>query len=142
MPINQFSIGKDFTLSIALPTGALRLEGLTGFKSKQDTTDVRSKQLSGKTKHVMFPDSWSGTIMLDRRNQTLDAYISAREANYYNSIYEAPVSMMTTIQESDGSISQFRYTGVQLKLSDAGEWRGDALVKMTIDFVAEERKQA
>jgi hypothetical protein len=139
MSENGFSVGRDLTLTVVTSSGALGLSLITGWRSKQDIIDQKIKGLDGRTRHVRFPDGWSGSFNLERQNSTLDTYFAQLEANYYLGIGERPASITEIIAEPDGSISKWRYTGVLLKYDDAGDWAGDKTVKQALSFLSERR---
>lgn len=139
MPINGYSVGRDVSLDIISATGPLRFSQVVGFSSKPDITDQKIKGLDGVTRHLRFPDGWSGSFRIERRNSAVDDYFSQWEANYYAGQNENPCTITETIREADGSISQYRYTGVLLKLDNAGDWAGDKSVNISVSFVAERR---
>ena len=139
MPVNGFSVGRDVAIDIVAATGPLRFSLVTGFKSKMDITDKKIKGLDGITRHVRFPDGWGGSFSLERQDSTADDYFSQLEANYYAGQNEVPCTITETIQEVNGSITQYRYLNVLLRYEDAGEWKGDDTVKMQISFVAARR---
>jgi len=93
MPIQGYSVGRDYTLVIQTSTGALQPNKITAFKSKQDVTDVRVKRLDGITDHVRFFDGWSGSFDIERQDATLDNYFAQLEANYYAGINESPAQI-------------------------------------------------
>ena len=139
MPLNNFSVGHDLQLTVVTGSGPLVLNLVTEFQSKQDVTKVKSKGMDGITRNVNFPDGWSGSIMLDRRNSTIDDYFAQLEADYFNGIQHSSVNLTQTITEVNGSVSQYRYTKVVFDFEDAGSWAGDKLVKQKLGFVAEKR---
>ena len=141
MPVNGFSVGKDVTLVLVTQSGPLPFNRLTEFAAKMDTVDLKSKGIDGITKHLMFPDGWAGSFMLDRTDPTIDSYFAQYEANYYAGIDRRPASITEIISEPDGSITQWRYLNVFLKYDDAGPWKGDTQVKQKISFVAQTRIQ-
>lgn len=141
MPLNSFSVGRDISLDITGPNGPLLFSQITSFHRKQDSTDQKIKSLDGVTRHLRFFDGWSGDFEIERQDPTIDRYFSQLEANYYQGLNELPVTITETITEVDGSISQFRYVQVLLKLEDAGTYKGDASVHMKVSFVAARRIQ-
>jgi hypothetical protein len=141
MPINNFSVGRDITLTVVTSSGPLNLNLVTGFKSKQDSQENKIKGLDGITRHVRFYDGWSGNFNIERADSTVDDYFSQLEANYYAGINELPATITETIQEPNGAVTQYRYLNVLLKLDDAGDWAGDKSVKQTISFVAAQRQK-
>lgn len=139
MPINNFSVGRDISLSVITSDGPLNLGLVTEFTSKQDTTEQKVKGLDGIIRPVRFYDGWSGSFSVDRQNSGVDDYFTKLEANYYAGLNELPVTITETVQETSGAVSQYRYTGVLLKLDDAGDWKGDSTVKQKISFMASRR---
>jgi hypothetical protein len=139
MPLNGFSVGRDISLDIIGPSGPLRFNLITGFNSKPDITDQKIKGLDGITRHVRFPDGWSGSFDIARADSTIDDYFAQLEANYYAGLNEQPITITETITEVSGAVTQYRYLQVLLKLDDAGQWQGDQAVKQKLSFVAARR---
>jgi hypothetical protein len=139
MPINNFSVGRDISLTVVTASGPLGFNLLTDFQSKQDTTKKRIKGIDGKTRWVRFFDGWSGSLKLERRDSTVDDYFAQLEAAYYAGINEQAVSITDIKQEPNGGLTQYRYFGVLLDLDDAGKWSGDDTVIQSVSFVCERR---
>lgn len=88
---------------------------------------------------MRFFDGWSGSFHIERRDSTVDDYFVQLEAAYYAGLNEQAASITDIKQEPNGAITVYRYFGVLLDLTDAGNWAGDATVKQAINFVAERR---
>lgn len=136
---SQFSIGKDVTLDIIGPQGPLRFPILTGFEAKPSYKSIESKGLDGIDRYEDLPSGWNGTISLDRSNSAVDDFFAQKEANFYTGLSSTTVTITETIQETNGGVSQYRYTGVALTLQDAGSKTGDNKVPMKIGFRAGRR---
>lgn len=142
MPQNGYSIGKDITLTVMTSAGQLQINEITGFHSKQETTKSKVKKISGQTRTLRFFDGWSGSFDVERADSVVEDYFIQLEANYYAGVEEQPVTIMETIQNPGGKPpSQYLYTGVILSLDDAGDWKGDATVKIRVSFEAERKVQ-
>jgi len=139
MPFNNFSVGKDVTLQIVTQQGVLLSSLLTNFKSKQRTSDKTVKGLDGIMRPLFLPDGWEGNFEYERGSSDLDDFIASLEADYYAGDAITGATILETITETNGLVSQYRYEGVVFKLSDAGEWKGDSSVKMTLEFSASKR---
>ncbi|MDN2676706.1 hypothetical protein KIV45_15890 [Janthinobacterium lividum] len=139
MPLNGYSVGRDLSLDIIGPNGPINLNQIVGFTAKPDVTDKKIKGLDGITRHLRFPDGWSGSFDLERQNNVVDDYFSTLEANYYAGLNENPATITETIQEVDGSVSQYRFLQVLLTLEDAGSFKGDDTVHQKVRFVAARR---
>lgn len=139
MPQNSFSVGRDVSLDIITSNGPLSFGLITKFTSKQDIVDKKVKGIDGITRHVRFPDGWSGTFDIERQDSTLDDYFATQEQQYYDGIAEQACTITETISEVDGSVTQFRYLGVLLKFDDAGDKSGDSTITQKLSFLASRR---
>jgi hypothetical protein len=136
MPINGQSLGKDLSFTVVTPSGNLTFNGVTDYDIKPIFTDLKHKDLDGTTTYAYIPDGWSISIKLERRDATLDDYFAQLEASYFASNNLLPGTINEIIQESDGSISEYRYTNVVLKYDDAGNWKSDAYVAISLTGMA------
>lgn len=136
MPMNGYSVGRDITLVIQTPNGALILNKITSFSEKQETTEVRVKRLDGITDRLRFFDGWSGGLEVERQDSVVDDYFVNLEANYYAGINEQPCQIYDTKTEPNGTTTQYRRDGVYLSCDNAGEWQGDSTVKISLKFTA------
>jgi len=140
MPVNGYTVGKDYSLEIILPGGQpLILRKITNFKKKQEVIEDKRRGINGVREIVRFFDGWSGSFALDRADGTLDDYFAALEAGFYAGLPEQPVSLTETIQENSGAISQYRLTNMLLTLDDAGDVAGDKVVTQSVTFTASRR---
>jgi hypothetical protein len=141
MPMNSQTVGRDVSLDLFTSKGILAISAsaITKFDTTPVTTNTTSKGLDGVTRYGVFPDGWKGSIEVDRMNGNLDAYWAQIESDFYNGANTLPGTITETIQEPDGSISQFRYTGVMFDFKDAGTKVANQLVKQKLDFMAARR---
>jgi hypothetical protein len=141
MPVNSQSIGKDVSLDIYTSRGPLNVPAaaITNFTSQPQTTSTASKGLDGVTRNAVFPDGWQGTFEIDRLNDSIDAWWAQYEADYYAGVNLTGGTITETIAEPNGSVSQYRYTGVVLNFTNAGSRQGNQLIKQTLSFMASRR---
>jgi hypothetical protein len=140
MPTNNFSTGKDITLTIQTQAGALQLN-LTDFAAKPKTTMLESKNLNGIKQHAYIPDGYDLSFKLDRMDPTVDNFWAAYEAAYYAGFNQLSGMILETIKESDGSISQWQFNGVVIKVDDLGSWSGDKKVEQSLSGLATVRQK-
>lgn len=138
MPTNNFSTGKDVTLVIQTQTGALNLQ-LTDFAAKPKTTTLESKTLNGKKQHAYIPDGYDMSFKVDRMSPDVDNFWASFEAAYYAGLNQLSGVVFETIKESDGSITQWQFNGVVIKVDDLGSWSGDKKVEQSLSGMATER---
>jgi hypothetical protein len=144
MPITNtqgtFSVGRDCTVVLIGPFGRVDIQNVTGFDAKQETVALKSDRLDGVQMNAELPKGWTGSLECDRGDPTLDQLFAAIEAAWMNGGSYQVATMFQYIQENGGGTSTFAYDNVALKLTDAGNWRPDAVVKQTISFVANRRR--
>lgn len=142
MPMNGFNIGRDISLDVAGQDGQIVSFNLvTGFEKKQVTEKVAINGLDGVTRYLEIPEGWEGTIDVTRADRRLDDFVASLEDKYFAGQNVLGQSITETIQEPDGSISQWRYEGVMFRLSDAGKWKGKGDVQMRLDWCASRRRK-
>jgi hypothetical protein len=141
MAFNNFTVGRDVSVVLFDNTtrAILNVSEVTDFDCKQDTNDIKVKPITGEPVFLKLPDGWSGSLGIERRSPVLDNYIAGLEAAYYSGTNIIGASITETITEPDGTISQYRFTGVAFKMSDGGKFSGDTTVKMKLDFSASRR---
>lgn len=138
----DFSVGRDVSLDVVDPVlGVIRFAIKSGWKSEPQWVDLKVKQLSGEPIHDTVPDGHSVTFDLERKDATVESYFAAREEAYFNGAELSNVQITETIKERNGSITQFRYTGVSLKLTGAGTWAGNETTKQTVTGFAARKRQ-
>jgi len=141
MPLNSLSVGRDCTVQVFDPNagGVVTLKNITAFEAKPTTIQLKSKGLNGIVIHATEPDGWSGSFMIDRNGANVDRLFALLEANYYNGINIQSQTITETIQEADGTISQYQFIGVALTYSEAGQWTNGKQVSQKIDWNASQR---
>lgn len=137
MPVNGFNIGKDVTLDIVdAVQGPLRFKIKTRFEADPEYKDLRSEALDGVNRFGYVPAGHKLTFEFDRGDARVDDYFAARESDYFNGVVLPNVSVTETISNPDGSVSQYRYTDVALKLDKSGSFKSDSIVTQTISGMA------
>ena len=136
MPFNNFSVGKDVSITVVTSYGTLKFAGITDFMCDPMTTDLKTKLLDGTPRFGFIPDGYKGSFKVDRVDPTVDNYWAQVEADYYGGKNIQSGTINEIITEADGSITQWRYDGVILRLEKSGDWGGDKKVEQSISFEA------
>lgn len=139
MPANGFSVGRDISLTIYTSAGVIGTAALTNFESQQMTSEIKQVLLTGALLPAYLPEGWQGTAEFTRMDDTLDDYFAGAEASYYAGDALASAQITETITNPDGSVSQFAYQNVALKLDSPGSWAGNKEVKQKISWMAARR---
>lgn len=141
MAENDTNMGRDVVLNIMDPRrGLMRFGLMTGFDSKPQYNQLRSKALDGIPRFRNTPDGHRLTFNFDRQDRSIDDYFANVEEDYFNGAQLSEASITETITELDGSVSQWIYTGVSLTLTDGGTWKGDAITTQSIEAMASRKR--
>ena len=141
MPINGYNTGRDVALDINMPNGPVRLANITDFTSKEMTKSEESHGIDGVSRYQEIPKGWEGTIDIDRANSNADTAIAYLEGLYFAGLNVPASTIVETIQEPTGGITQWRYWGVQFKMDDHGSWKGDGKVTQKLGWKSSGRIQ-
>ena len=140
MPANGFNVGRDVKIIIKDPLqGTLRFRIKTGWKSEQVVKALESHGLDGNDRFANLPSGWRVNFDLDRADAAVDNYFANSEANYFAGQILGNVYIEEYITNADLSLSQFRYTNLAMRLTNGGDWKGDAITKQAIEGMASRR---
>ena len=132
MPINSFSVGRDLTFTVVGPNGNLTFSGVTDYNPKPKFNQLEHKDIDGTISNAAIPHGWDISINIDRKDPTVDNFFAVLEAAYFAGQNIGAGTISENIQEVDGSVSKFQYTGVSLTYENAGAWKGDAFVPISL----------
>lgn len=136
MAINNLAIGRDISLNIHSPNGEIFIPTVVSFTCKP-VPDVRtSVAMNGNVLFAPLPMGFNGTIEIDRTSPALEALWTAYENGYYSGENLLSNTITVTINEANGTISQWIATGVMFDAQDFGTWSGNDIVKQTLNFKA------
>ncbi len=141
MPANNLTTGRDLTFVLVGPYGTVRFSQVTDYSVKRESSKLSSKGLDGYTRRANVPDGYTISIKIDRSDATLDRLFARLDADYYAGVNIQGGTVVETIKELDGSVSQFRYEGVVLDLESAGDYKGDSFVSQSLGLMAERKIQ-
>jgi hypothetical protein len=135
---NSFNVGRDGAQVTIFDSnfGQVTISGITSFETKPMMVKLKSVHIGGRILHRPIPDGHEGTFELDRQDPSFEAYFSQAEANYFAQLPPSVIVITHTINNLDGSVSQFQYTDVALYPEDAGTWKGQDKVTEKFTFQA------
>lgn len=141
MAVNGLSIGKDVSVALITSYGPVNFNITTSFHPKAKYHDLRSVGLDGTVRDAPIPAGWDITFKIDRGGASVDAYFAQVEADYFAGVPTQAGTILETITEPDGTVSQWRYDNVMLKYDDAGERVGDKTIQIGVHGTASRRIQ-
>lgn len=141
MPLDGLTSGIDHKITFTDVNGVETFALIESFTSKEDAVTDKLIQMDGNVRHPKFHQGWSGSFVLQRNSDFTDAYFAAQESSYYQGIDQIPLTITETIQENNGTVSQFQYSQVVITLDDAGSYSGTEIVKQRVSFMAARKFQ-
>ena len=136
MPANDMNIGRDLAFVVVGPNGLVEIPQVTSYSATRNSTDLASKGIDGTTRHANLPDSYTIVISYDRTNSAIDDLFALIDADYYAGVNIKGGTIYETVQNTNGSVSQYRYEDVVLKYDGGGEYKGDSFVSSKITCMA------
>jgi hypothetical protein len=140
MPQHNTTLGSDLgSLTITLPDGQILpvpREYLISFEWKQDTQTVKKSIIDNRNLEYIFPGGYDGSIQLLRFSDQIERFFIQMHQDIANSKVVTGFSLLRTLSEPNGSISQIQFTGVTLKLDDAGTMKGQDVTEQKISWHA------
>lgn len=137
---NKYSLGVNNTLRITDDNGNVAIsESLLNFASKPDDEFTHVNHMNGRRGTIQYKNGWSGSFEIARQGADFDNYWANQESRYYNGLFSANTSIMQTVKEPDGSITQWQFINVTLMYDDAGTWEHGHEVRQRVSFFAERR---
>ncbi|HNC11734.1 MAG TPA: hypothetical protein PLF59_08175 [Cyclobacteriaceae bacterium] len=137
--LDGLSTGASSKLVITGPDGVENFIQLESFTSREDSPIIKKVAMDGTVRNAKLPQGWSGTLTFLRGGPQIDNYINEFARNYRLGGDQLNLTITHTINELDGSVTKFTYSGVVLELTDAGNWSGTDIVSQTINFTATAR---
>jgi hypothetical protein len=137
--MSGFNVGSDTKLQIVSSGSVVASKILTKFNARQLATKLKSTAITGVNRYRELEEGWEGTLEFDRADSVWDDYFAAKEAARYTGQQPPAVRILETTTNVDGSVSQYRYTGVTMKFDDIGDRSGDKKVDEKVSWTASRR---
>lgn len=142
MPVNGFTVGTDTVVTLISPLGAvLKFSKITGYTSKEINHDFNVNGLDGSANYGHQNRGYEGTITVERASSAVEDFFCTRNLAELNGTNIGSGSIVRTITENDGSVSQYTDTGVDFVLNNGGDFQGVGTVKMELGWKSGCRKK-
>lgn len=141
MPVNGQSVGKDYTLVYYDPnTGAIVNFGdVQNVKISAQKHDIVSRPYNSTPKFGFIPDGYKLTFTVVRTGPQLENWALAANAAFEAGSPVIAGYLNETINESDGSVSRYQYTGLVVYLTEVAEITREANIKMSCEAYASDK---
>ncbi|MBO1361776.1 hypothetical protein J2D73_18500 [Acetobacter sacchari] len=134
-----FNIGRTTRIVFIWNGTTVDLPTVTQFRSNQQTVQLKSAPLNSKPITYEVPNGWSGSFVMQRDSDTLDALIASNEAAFWSAATINSGTLYQYITETDGTTTTYEFSDVAITLNDAGQWQNDNIVNQTVNFTASQR---
>jgi len=144
MPVNGYTVGRDVTVTISGAGGnniIISSDQVTHFEARPVKRQDWARPLNLPPRPLYMPDGWQGTFEVDRADATLDSYQADLESEFWNGQNILAGTLLETITEDDGSVTQYQFDGVMYWVEEPGAFRVDGIVRQRVEFCAGRRRR-
>lgn len=144
MPVNGFTVGRDVVVTMAGPGGAqiiIDSTQITNFDAKPHNRKEWSRPLNVPPMPIYIPDGWTGVVEVDRTDATLDTFQTSLEDTFWNGQNTLNGTILQTVTEDDGSITQYQFEGAMFWVDNPGNYKAEGRVTQHIEFCASRRRR-
>ena len=143
MPIGGLTTGIDVSIVYFDPNtnGNISFGRITKFTRKQISKKLTSEALNGPPLFGTAYAGWNGTVDFERTGPNADNFFAMLEKNYFNQVSALNGFFLETTRENVG-MTQWRYEGVDLDYSSAGDAIQGQYVKCSLSWRASRRVKA
>lgn len=138
MPIGNKTIGQDIRVVINTINGILNITpDLVGEFTFEPVSDWKDwLPVSGFQENAVLPKSYQGTISLIRKSPVVEQFWLQFVNGYYQGNSVQLSTILQTIKEADGSVTQYQYSGAIFRMTDFGSYKGDEFVMQKLEWRA------
>jgi hypothetical protein len=144
LPVNGFSVGRDYMIAINGPGGTTAVipsSQITNFTKSPKKREDWSRPLNLPPIPLYVPDGWQGGCSIDREDNTLDTFQASNEANFWAGQSVLSGTIIESVTEPSGTVSQFRYDDVMFWVSNPGSATVDRKVEQHLEWCSGTRKR-
>lgn len=138
---NPFNVGRDCRVTLLWNGQRIDMPKVTGFQAQQNTHQLNSMPLNSVPTFVDIENGWRGSFSADRNTDGFDSLIAAKEAAFWDSGTIGQGTIYQFVRETDGSTTTWEYTGVSIRLPEAGNWQTENKVSQRLEFTASMRRK-
>lgn len=139
--LDGLTSGASVRISISDPVaGIIDLGKIVSFTHKEDASIPGKPLMDGTILIPKFREGYSGNITAERTNNAFDLYTSIQDERYYNGLDETLCTMIVTISELNGALTQLTFIETQLVATHLGDYQGQDTVRFEISFKSRFRK--
>lgn len=118
-------------------SGAMNLPKIYDFEFRRIETKLKREFITGERDKFSFPDGYSGKFSFDRTSpQVENAFVVADQEMDTNGTYQNWDVTFQIVDPTGGGAQTLTFHGCAMTLSEAGNFKQNAVVTQTITFEA------
>ena len=141
MPVNGMNVGVDYTITYYDSTsGALiNLGDIQDVKITALKHDIKSAPYNQVPRYGFVPDGFKIDFTITRNGSTLEDLMVAFSASFNAGNVNGSGYLNETINNPDGSVSRYQYTGFVVFLTSHGDIAREKVVTLTLEGMASDK---
>jgi hypothetical protein len=141
MPVNGMNVGVDYTITYYdSTTGALiNLGDIQDVKITALKHDIASKPYNQVPRFGYVPDGFKIDFQITRNGPTLEDLMVTFSQNFNQGNVQGSGYLNETINNADGTISRYQYTGFVVFLTSHGDISREKVVTLTLEGMASDK---
>lgn len=142
MPINGMTVGRDYSLAYfdTDTNQVIDLGDVQNVKITAQKHDVKSTPYNDVPKFGYIPDGYKVTFTVVRTGPDLENFQLAANARFNAGIASRPGYLNEVVNNGDGTVSRYQYTGFVFYVTDLGEISREKPVQMQCEGMASDKK--
>lgn len=141
MPTSNMNVGPDYSFGYydANSGQLVDLGDVQQVQRAAQKHDLASRPYNGPPRFGYAYDGHSFTFTITRTKATLDDLMVTREANFNSGGIDQPGYLNETVNNPDGTISRYQYTGFVFFMNDPGDVARDTVVTVKCEGRASQK---
>lgn len=143
MSVNGMNVGVDYSISffdgasgLLVDLGDVQNVNVTAMKH-----DIKSMPYNKVPRFGFVPDGFKVDFTITRTGSVLEDYMVLFSANFNAGNILSPGFLNETINNPDGSVSRYQYTGFVVFLTDHGNISREKVVTLKLEGMASDKVQ-
>ena len=143
MPTNAGNVGVDysFTFYDGNTSSMVDMSDIQNVKITAQKHDVANRPYNAPARFDFIPDGYRISFNITRVNESLENYAVTREANFNGGIGNIAGYFNETVNNVDGTVSRYQYTGFVFFLTDHGDISREKIVTLSGEGMASQKVQ-
>lgn len=143
MPVSGMNVGNDYTITYYDSTsgGLITIADIQSVKIMAQKHDIASRPYNQPPKFGYIPDGYKIDFSITRTGSILEDLMVRLEAAFNSGAVQNAGYLNETINNPDGSVSRYQYSGFVVFLTDHGDISREKVVTLALEGMASTKSQ-